>query len=396
MSPEDDQIYSQVSRNSPMGALLRRYWIPALLSDEAKAGAAPVRVRLLGEDLIAYRSANGDIGLLDEKCAHRGSSLYFAHNEADGLRCWYHGWKYATSGQCLEMPNEPRGADLLTRMRQLAYPCRERNGVVWAYMGPAENMPEMPHLEYLQVAPTQHYVSKRIQDCHWTQGMEGDLDPSHIAHLHGNAFSAREAAGPQSNTWIREGMSPIVEIEAHGAGVMFAARRDAGDDKYFWRVAHWFAPFFTMVPAHPGAGPLFGHAWVPRDEHSSSLYTFTWHPQRALTDEERRGFLSGERTHAELIPGTHQPARNRSNAYVDPAAADAAQPWMRITRIQDQDIAVTESIGAHFDRSEENLGASDAVIARVRRTLLEAARSVDSGLQLPGSNPLDYRRRQVS
>lgn len=397
MSPEDNEIYAQVAPGTRMGCLLRRYWMPALLSDEAAPGGAPVRVRLLGENLIAYRNHAGEIGLLDENCAHRGASLYYARNEPDGLRCWYHGWQYDASGQCLDVPNDPMGADLQTRMRQTAYPCRERNGVVWAYMGPASMMPELPHFEHLQVAPSQHYVSKRMQLCHWTQSMEGDLDPSHIAHLHGSAFSDRAATGSaQSDAWVREGLSPVVELEPHPAGLSFAARRDAGPDKYFWRVAHWFTPLFTTVPAHPGAGPLFAHAWVPRDEQSTCVYTFTWHPLRTLTGEEKNGFLGGERTHAELLPGTHTPARNQSNGYVDPAAAHAAQPWMRITRIQDQDIAVTESIGARFDRTRENLGASDAVIARVRRTLVEAARGLEEGEAPPGLHAPDYRRRQVS
>ena len=397
MSPEDHRLYSYVGPDSAMGRMLRRFWIPALLSCEVVALGSPARVRLLGEDLIAYRNAKGEVGLLGENCAHRGASLYYAHNEPDGLHCGYHGWTYDTMGSCIELPNDADGARIATRIRQKAYPCRERNGVIWTYMGVAQTPPEMPHLEYLLVPPAQHYVSKRLQRCHWTQGMEGDLDPSHIAHLHGNAFKDRATSdGAQSNSWIREGLSPVIKIEESPAGVMFAARRDADKEQYFWRVAHWFEPFFTMVPAHPGTGPLFGHAWVPRDDHSTWVFTFTWHPQRPLLDEELAAFPGGERTHAQLLPGSFVPARNRDNGYVDPAAADAPQPWMRITRIQDQDIAVTESIGAEFERNHENLGASDAVIARVRRRLLAAANLVAEGREPASIAAIDYRRRQVS
>ena len=141
---EDNDVLSHVGPGTPMGALFRRYWLPALLSRELEANGAPVRVRLVGEDLIAFRDSEGRVGLLAENCPHRGASLYFAKNDDCGLRCWYHGWKFDIEGKCLDMPNEPPQTQFKDRIRQLAYPCIERNGVVLTYMGPADKKPGLP------------------------------------------------------------------------------------------------------------------------------------------------------------------------------------------------------------------------------------------------------------
>ncbi len=189
---------------------------------------------------------------------------------------------------------------------------------------------------------------------------------------------------------------PVIEAVPKSAGLMFAARRNADADSYFWRVGQWMMPFFTTIPAFPGLGPLAGHAWVPADDGCSTVFTFSWHSTRPLTREELAVMNSGTAVHAGLIPGTFMPMCNRSNEYAGPDAPPAQQPWMRIKRFQDQDICITESIGADFDRTEENLGSSDAVIGRVRATLASAARGLREGREPPGRNPAEYRMRPVS
>ena len=396
MSPDESQHLSQTGPGTAMGDLLRRFWVPALLSSELVAGGAPVRVRLFSENLVAFRNAEGGVGLFGENCAHRGASMYYGQNGKGGLRCWYHGWKYDLDGRCLETPNEPNDS-LQKRVRQKAYPCVEKNGAVWTYLGPRESMPPMPDLEWLKVQENQVFVSKRIQQCHWTQGMEGDLDPRHLAFLHaGTIDNTAEHAGHASADWLKQDLTPILEAVVKPAGLMFAARRNADAHSYFWRVGQWMIPFFTTIPAFPGTGPLAGHAWVPADDGRTTVFTFNWHPARALSNDELAMMKSGTAMHAALIPGTFTPVCNKDNDYAGPDAPAAPQPWMRIKRFQDQDICITESIGPAFNRTEENLGSSDAVIGRVRATLMGAARALREGREPPGRDPAEYRMRPIS
>lgn len=399
MDSRDSALLSQTGPGTPMGNLLRRYWMPALLSSELpEPDGAPVRVRLLGEKLIAFRGSSGRVGLLREGCAHRGASLYFGQNAKDGLRCWYHGWKFDYDGRLNETPNEP-GDQLKQRVRQPAYPCVEINGAVWAYLGPPSEKPPLPDLEWLLVPRAHVYLSKRIQRCHWTQGLEGDIDPSHLAFLHGETIAAGggSSAGHASAAWLRSSLAPAIEAIPKPNGILYASRRDAGDeDTYFWRIGQWMLPWFTTIPAFPGKVPMLGHAWVPMDDETTAVFSFSWHPARAVNDAEIERYKTLGATHAILEEDSFYPERNRSNHYVDPAKAHEPQPWMRVTRFQDQDIAATEGIGANFDRSQEHLGSADEIVARMRRTLLVAAAELLEGKTPPGLDPRDYRIRPYS
>ena len=215
MTPDDHHFLTRTGRGTPMGDFLRRYWTAALLSRELpEADGAPLRVRLLGEDLIAFRDSDGMVGLLGEHCAHRGASLYFGKNGESGLRCLYHGWKYDRDGNCIDMPNEPPHSRFCEKVKQTAYPCVERNGVVWAYLGPRDAMPPLPELEWLTVPESHVYVSKCLRECHWTQGMEGDIDSVHVGFLHQGVFAKRaEALNHRSAQWLVTNQTPVEEIE---------------------------------------------------------------------------------------------------------------------------------------------------------------------------------------
>src|SRR5438309_1535276 len=165
LSKEENELLTRTAVSTPMGRLMRRYWIPALLSSELpEPDCAPVRVTLLGEELVAFRDSDGRIGLLDRHCSHRGASLFFGRNGECGLRCVYHGWKYDVDGRCVDMPNEPAESNFRDKIRITAYPCVERGGVVWTYMGPAELKPGLPELEWCSVAEDQRFHSKRLQE----------------------------------------------------------------------------------------------------------------------------------------------------------------------------------------------------------------------------------------
>src|ERR1043166_7500886 len=145
LSKEDNELLTRISPGSLMGALMRQYWTPFMLSDELpQADSDPVRVRLLGEDLIAFRDSNGRVGLIQNNCPHRGASLFFGRNEEAGIRCVYHGWKVDVDGTCVDMPNEPAESDFKGKVRATAYPVADRGGVLWAYLGPTDRQPGPP------------------------------------------------------------------------------------------------------------------------------------------------------------------------------------------------------------------------------------------------------------
>jgi phthalate 4,5-dioxygenase oxygenase subunit len=379
MTPEECKLLEQTSKGTPMGELLRRYWMPVALSRELVADGAPVRAKILGEDLIAFRATDGRVGVLREFCSHRGASLYFARNGDNGLRCWYHGWKYDVEGRCLDQPNMPAASQFAERVRQPSYKCIEKNGAVWAYLGPQDAVPPLPDLEWLTVPESHVFVSRRLQLCHWTQGMDGDLDSSHLAFLHAGPMSARTTQAPDASpAWLLQNPVPKIETVATASGLLLGSRRRADETTYYWRVNQWFMPNFTTIPL-AGESPQAGHAWVPVDDQRSWVFTFSWHPARPLTETELAAMRKGNNVHAPLIPGTSVPKYNRDNGYAEPDAPQTPQPWMRITDLQAQDMVMTEAMGPLYDRTQEHLGISDMVIVQTRRRLIEAARQLAEG-----------------
>src|ERR1700692_1501557 len=170
LSQQDNELVTQVGPGTPMGNLMRQYWVPAMLSRElASPDTDPKRIKLLGENLIAFRDSTGSVGLLDNHCPHRGASLFFGRNEEAGLRCVYHGWKFDTTGKCIDMPNEPAESDFRTKVRASAYPTTEKVGVVWAYLGPPENKPPLPDLEWMRAPAGHMWVSKTYENCNYLQ-----------------------------------------------------------------------------------------------------------------------------------------------------------------------------------------------------------------------------------
>jgi phthalate 4,5-dioxygenase len=398
MRPEEQILLAPTGAGTPMGELLRRYWMPVVLSSEIEAAGAPVRVRILGEDLIAWRDSQGRPGLFHEACSHRGASLYFGKNEDCGLRCWYHGWKYDVDGNCIDMPNEPPQTQFKDRVKHRAYPCRERAGAVWAYLGPRETISAFPAIEWTEVPEAHVHATKRLQECHWLTGLEGDLDSSHLAFLHGReslaASPRHQGALATSREWIASDRTPKMEVMQLPGGVLHSARREADAENYYWRIGEWFLPFFTTIPGHPGDTPLGGHAWVPIDDRNVWAFAFSWHPQRPLRDSELDFMHKGLSMHSLMQPESWVPAHNKTNGYADPASPPTKQPWQKIKLFQDQDVAITESIGV-FDRTLESLGSTDTVIVQVRRRLMAAARALQQGDE-PRRDPADYRFRPLS
>ena len=395
-----------------MGDVMRRYWVPVVLSSELEAGGRAKRVRILGEDMVAFRTAQGEAGLLDEYCSHRRVSLYFGRVEADGLRCCYHGWKYGLDGRCLEMPNEAPETDFKHAVRHPAYPCRERGGIVWAFMGEPAHMTDLPDFEWLHLPDNQRFISKYYQDNNYFQALEGGIDSSHISFLHAPLSSADRAslkdierAGFGVDTAVESSdRSPRFEVVDTEYGVMIGARRNVADDRYYWRITQFIMPFYTMPPPQDEDPILHSHAWVPADDGHLINWTITWHPGRPLKEEELASFNIGLSAHiTEFGPavngpyGDVRPAATRAGDYGMDWEAHRTRMFCGIPGFGMQDRAMTESQGAIFDRTRERLGTSDTAIIQVRRCLIDAAKRLrQEQADPPGLDPTLHHIRAAS
>jgi phthalate 4,5-dioxygenase oxygenase subunit len=396
LSREDNELLCRTGAGTTMGSFMRRYWIPFLLSSELPTvDSDPVRTTLLGEKLVAFRDTRGEVGLIAENCPHRGASLFFGRNEESGLRCVYHGWKFDLSGECVDMPNEPAESDFKHKVRAVAYACRERGGIIWAYMGEPELMPEPPDLEWALVPADHCYVSKRLQLTNYAQAMEGGIDSSHVSFLHNDNTRSRRV-NSDSGRYLREDGAPKFEVVDTPYGFVIGARRLAEQDSYYWRITQWLFPFFQMIPPF-GDGPISGHAWVPIDDEHCWTFSMTWHPRRALTEAEVKFVKDGYGVHAVNIPGTFRPVRNNTNDYmIDRELQRTKRSFTGITGISEQDTAVQESMGPMYDRTNERLGAADAAIIQMRRRLMRAAVDLTQGIEPPALDPKVFRVRSVS
>jgi phthalate 4,5-dioxygenase len=409
LSAADNELLTRSGAATPMGQLLRRYWVPALLAEEvAEPQGAPVRVTVMGERLVIWRDADGRLGALEEHCAHRGASLYFGRNESQesrdgscGLRCVYHGWKYDIEGRCVDMPNEPSSSTFKERVRLTAYPVAERGDIVWVYLGPADAMPALPDLEWAVVPQSHRYVSKRLQRSNFMQAMEGGIDSSHVSFLHSDARLWNPdwtRAGHSTRAHLADDGSPKFFIEPTPYGMLIGARRDTADGQYYWRITQWLLPWYNIV-ARDGDGPITAHAWVPMDDGNCWAWSITYNPDRPLSKPETDHYRRGGSVHAELLPGTYLPVRNAENDYLIDRTLQRTVSFSGITGIAMQDVAMQESMGPVADRTREHLGSADAAIIAARRRLLAEARTLSGagGAATPsGLEPGQQRVRSAS
>jgi phthalate 4,5-dioxygenase oxygenase subunit len=393
LTPEENELLTRVGRGTPMGTMMRRYWIPACLSSELpEPDCDPVRVRLLGEDLVAFRDSDGRVGLLGERCPHRGASLFYGRNEDGGLRCLYHGWNFDVSGRVLDTPCEPPGSTFKDRLRHTAYRVHEQGDMVWAYMGPPELEPPFPDFEWTLVPSENREIAKVENDCNYLQGVEGVVDSSHVDILHsGIALMRKETYIP-----------PTYEVEDTPYGFRYGATRmppfrvigrdDGGpkdqDGLKYVRTSCFVAPFHTLVPpSNHGHMMIF----VPIDDEHNFNYSIYYSTGKAIDRAEM-----AERRRSAVGPDLHSDGtkvRTMANNYLqDRAAMRAKKHWSGIAANPNQDAAMTESMGFIYDRSEEHLGYSDLAVQHMRRRMLDAVRQfTQGGAPLGLDNPIQHR-----
>ena len=385
---------TKVHAGSPMGRLLRSYWIPLCYSDElAERDGPPVRVRLLGESLVAFRDSDGRVGLLDHHCPHRLASLFYGRNEEGGLRCAYHGWKFDVDGQCLDMPNEPAACPLQRKVRAVAYPCREANGIVWTYMGERKGgeLPPLPAMGWALAPAKGKSRLKYLRRCNWVQAMEGDFDSSHLGFLHSKIEIAPTGGAVDDGDPLRPivlaDRRPMLDVQDTPIGVMYGACRDSGGDELYWRVTQFQLPFYTSVPSYGGLNRL--KIWVPMDDEHVMIWEANWSPDREMDADELTG-QKGRVGPSGFLPDTDDwygrgnfAARAENDYLID----RARQKTHNFTGMEDetpvQDAAMQESMGAIVDRTREHLSASDAAIIRMRRRLMLAAEALETTGEIP-------------
>ena len=384
---QENENLARVGPGTPTGQMMRRYWMPTMLSWELPdPDCAPIRVRLLGEDMVAFRDTNGMVGVLDNYCPHRRASMFFGRNEECGLRCVYHGWKFDVDGNCVDMPSEPAESNFKDKVKIAAYATAEVGGIIWIYMGPAELKPPMPNFEWTQVPEENRGATKVRQGCNWLQGLEGGIDSVHINFLHRNFASSQNAAMDRSRA---RSLATNLEVAPTDYGFTYAGIRPISDDEgNYVRTYHFIAPFTQLRPNQlsKSQGKASGHMWVPIDDESTMVWNFSYRFDGGpLTEGERKQVGSGNEFGKDIdVTDGFRSLASPANDYLIDREAQKTETFSGIPGTNTQDRAVQDTMGPICDRTKEHLGTTDRAIIMARKILMDAVKTVEDGGTPPG------------
>lgn len=394
LKPEENERLTRIGPGTPMGRVFRSYWIPFALSSELlEPDGPPIRVRLLGEDLVAFRDTQGRSALLDAFCPHRRAPMFFGRNEDCGLRCVYHGWKFDRDGRCVDMPSEPPDSLFRTKVRIGSYPTWEGAGMIWTYMGDADLIPPVPDYEFVRAPESHRFVSKTFERANYLQALEGGLDTSHSSFLHNNRMADKTALRSRDT-------APRLEVDRTPYGYTYAGIRRVDDAKNYVRAYQYIMPSIqcrggtlTERGEREAVPKIDGHIWIPIDDTQTWVfnYMYSYDPEIPIPRENAIAFeaFSG-RGPDDLLPGFRL-KRNLDNDYLVDREMQKNRTYTGITGLNTQDFAIQEGMGPICDRSQEHLGTSDRAIIAMRQLLLEAADDVEAGRAPRGSQPASYR-----
>ena len=394
LTREDNELLTQTGPGTAMGDLFRRFWQPVLLADELpEPDCPPVRIKVLSEQMVAFRDSNNEIGVIDNFCPHRRASLFFGRNEESGLRCVYHGWKYDVNGDCIDMPSEPAESNFKEKVKIKSYPAREWGGCIWVYMGPIEQMPGLPQFEWCMVPDSHRNVRRWIQESNYMQATEGEIDTSHVSFNH-RWFDLSKAPRQNIGRRLKNGAAltnldgaPQLTVKETDYGFIYGSRRRVDVDEYYWRVTQFVLPFYSFIP-NPGEREG-GRCWAPMDDTHISVFQYSVSTGEAYTEEQRAMMnISPENLQRVMYRfedgsyvDTWRPQRQMENDFLIDRDMQRTINYTGIGSGREQDMAMTDSMGAVADRTREHLGTSDTAIIAGRRILLRMARELQEGAE---------------
>jgi phenylpropionate dioxygenase-like ring-hydroxylating dioxygenase large terminal subunit len=404
MKADTNERITRIGPGTPCGQLMRHYWQPVALVDEfdpsldsAMAQRPLKAVRLLGQDLVLFRNEQGQFGLLDRPCPHRGADLAFARHEGNGLRCPFHGWKFDVSGQCLETPAEPLESRLCSRIRQRSYPVIERSGVLMAWLGPQDSEPPpLPAMDCFAAPGSHTFAFKGLWSCNWLQAFEVGIDPAHTSYLHrffedeslqasyGRQFRGASAGEVAGERWpmtriMREFDRPQIRVEPRPYGMQLTTLRPMNTELTHVRVTHSIFPHTFVIPLSESLTITQMH--VPVDDTHTYWYAiFT-----SFTEPVDKRAMRDQRLSAVSLPD-YRPRSGRHNQWGFDAQEQRTRTYLGMGEddINVHDQWACESMGPIQDRTREHLASTDVAIAANRRQLLQAIDQVQAGQLPPG------------
>jgi len=381
----ESEILTRVGPGTMMGNVFRRYWLPALKSSELKADGDPVRFRLLGENLIAFRDTAGRVGVMDHRCPHRCASLWFGRNEEGGIRCVYHGWKFDVDGNCLEMANVPPHQDFKHKVHAKAYKAAERNGLVWVYMGEAAKAPALPAIAATLIPESEVKIDFVMRHCNWLQGMEGDIDTSHLNFLHYGSMGGGDFEPNDPTRFGAIHKDPEYKVSDTELGTFYGCYRPADPGFTYWRIAHFMFPCWALAPFIDFSVYRLARAWVPLDDTHMMFIQISPKTGPGSTSD-----IMNFKPNTTDWLGRYVPAQDATNDYWIDRAAQRTSSFTGVPGIHHQDQMVTESMGPITDHTWENPAPSDRMIIATRRRLINAAKALaEQGVAPPGSEDPD-------
>jgi phthalate 4,5-dioxygenase len=388
LNQSDSDKLTHVGKGTPLGEMMRRYWHPIALSEQvAEPDGTPLRTKLLGERFVVFRDTEGKVGVLDEMCMHRGVSLALGRNEEGGLRCVYHGWKFAVDGTILETPNHA-DCRYRERMKAPAYPVVERSGLIWTYIGAKEHQPPLRTFEFDTLPAENRVAIRQNTRANWLPLWEGGLDSSHVAVLHTNLVRPGWGAakrGEEATTDAWDSLAPTYELENTFFGYHYCAFRDIPGKTEIRnaRLVPAMMPYMRIIPGYGEDSHVFE---VPLDDFETATIVIAYSRDHALDPEAVYKFAAYD-----------SPFFNRETYDVDlnwgnrmgQDRASMSQSWTGITGLGFEDFAMSCSLGSDWDRSKEHLVTSDLAVVRMRKMMLEAIDAVEEGRDPPAVNVAD-------